>query len=64
MQRACPLLEGSGVRLRSIDLTQVESQLLSLAADDVRDYVFRYTMGVVTSDRERRYASTGSTERK
>ncbi|XP_049514374.1 retinal-specific phospholipid-transporting ATPase ABCA4-like [Dermacentor silvarum] len=56
MQRVCPLLEGSGVRLRSIDLTQVESQLLSLAADDVRDYVFRYTMGVVTTDRERRFA--------
>ncbi|XP_049514354.1 retinal-specific phospholipid-transporting ATPase ABCA4 [Dermacentor silvarum] len=50
----CAVLDDSGVGLESVDLTDVNSQLLALANHDVYTYVFGYQMGAVSSGPEPR----------
>ncbi|XP_075527982.1 phospholipid-transporting ATPase ABCA3-like isoform X2 [Dermacentor variabilis] len=50
----CAVLEDSDVRLESVDLTDVNSQLLALANHDVYAYMFLYQMGVVSNEPEPR----------
>ncbi|KAK8788606.1 hypothetical protein V5799_021619 [Amblyomma americanum] len=55
-QSMCPVLEENGVRLETIDLTNVAPQLLALAEKDVYSYVLRYQIGVVSSESASVYA--------
>ncbi|XP_065290109.1 phospholipid-transporting ATPase ABCA3-like isoform X3 [Dermacentor albipictus] len=49
-EHMCAVLEDSDVRLESVDLTDVNSQLLALANRDVYAYMFLYQMGVVSNE--------------
>ncbi|KAK8788535.1 hypothetical protein V5799_021690 [Amblyomma americanum] len=55
VHQACPLMEAGSVRLQNIDVTDVKSQLLAVANDDIGDYVFHYQMGVVSEVPEPRF---------